>query len=60
MSSGGSGRTPSTSPNWILAGATAGGVPTNLVKILEGLQFQPHPAFGVVMATVANRRFPFP
>ncbi|ONM47103.1 lipase family protein [Nocardia donostiensis] len=41
---------PTYAPELKLAGAATGGVPANLVKMLEALQFNPHPAFGLVMA----------
>lgn len=41
---------PTYAPELKLAGAAAGGVPANLVRMLEALQFNPHPGFGLVMA----------
>lgn len=37
-------------PELDIVGAAAGGVPTNLVKMLEGIGFAPHPVFGLAMA----------
>nr|WP_245547540.1 lipase family protein [Nocardia brevicatena] len=41
---------PSYAPELDIVGAAAGGVPANLVRMIEGLGNDPHPAFGLVMA----------
>ncbi|MFF0490311.1 lipase family protein [Nocardia sp. NPDC003482] len=41
---------PSYAPDLHIAGAAAGGVPMNLVKMLEGLGYNSHPVFGLAMA----------
>src|SRR5690606_41428156 len=40
----------SYAPELKIAGAAMGGVPMNLVKMLEGLGFGSHPVFGLAMA----------
>lgn len=41
---------PAYAPDVKIAGAAAGGVPMNLVKMLEGLGYGAHPVFGLAMA----------
>lgn len=41
---------PVYAPELRIAGAAAGGVPMNMVKMLEGLGYGSHPAFGLAMA----------
>lgn len=41
---------PKYAPELEIAGAATGGVPMNMVKMLEGVNFDPHPAFGLLMA----------
>ncbi len=41
---------PSYAPDLRIAGAAAGGVPMNMVKMLEGLGYGSHPAFGLAFA----------
>ncbi|MBF6327827.1 lipase family protein [Nocardia transvalensis] len=41
---------PKYAPELRLAGAAAGGVPMNMVKMLEGLGFGAHPVFGLALA----------
>ncbi|MEU1980947.1 lipase family protein [Nocardia sp. NPDC019395] len=41
---------PRYAPELEIAGAAAGGVPANLVRMLQALDTNPHPAFGLVMA----------
>ncbi|MQY26232.1 lipase family protein [Nocardia aurantia] len=41
---------PSYAPELRVAGAAAGGVPMNLVTMLEGLGFGAHPVFGLALA----------
>ncbi|MFE3542860.1 lipase family protein [Nocardia sp. NPDC059177] len=41
---------PAYAPDVEIAGAAMGGVPMNLVTMLEGLGFGPHPVFGLALA----------
>ncbi|MEV5652592.1 lipase family protein [Nocardia sp. NPDC052254] len=41
---------PNYAPDLRIAGAAAGGVPMNMVKMLEGLGYGSHPAFGLAFA----------
>ncbi|MBH0780958.1 lipase [Nocardia sp. NEAU-351] len=41
---------PRYAPELKIAGAATGGVPMNLVRMIEGIGTNPHPAFGLVMA----------
>ncbi|WP_280267016.1 lipase family protein [Nocardia wallacei] len=41
---------PTYAPDLRIAGAAAGGVPMNLVKMLEGLGYGSHPVFGLAFA----------
>lgn len=41
---------PKYAPELDIAGAAMGGVPMNLVKMLEGLGLNPHPVFGLAFA----------
>nr|WP_228806805.1 lipase family protein [Nocardia cyriacigeorgica] len=41
---------PTYAPELTIAGAAMGGVPMNLVKMLEGLGFGSHPVFGLALA----------
>ncbi|MEV0296735.1 lipase family protein [Nocardia sp. NPDC050710] len=41
---------PRYAPELDIVGAAAGGVPTNMVAMLEALNYNPHPAFGLMMA----------
>nr|WP_237755253.1 lipase family protein [Nocardia nova] len=41
---------PKYAPELRIAGAAAGGVPMNMVKMLEGLGYGSHPAFGLAFA----------
>ncbi|WP_024804607.1 lipase family protein [Nocardia sp. BMG51109] len=41
---------PKYAPDLHIAGAAAGGVPMNMVKMLEGLGFGAHPVFGLAFA----------
>ncbi|MBB5917282.1 hypothetical protein BJY24_006194 [Nocardia transvalensis] len=41
---------PTYAPDLKIAGAAAGGVPMNLVKMLEGLGYGSHPVFGLAFA----------
>ncbi|MFI6367304.1 lipase family protein [Nocardia sp. NPDC050630] len=51
---------PSYAPELEIAGAATGGVPMNMVKMLERVDFSPHPAFGLVMAAALGleRKYP--
>ncbi|MFE7800726.1 lipase family protein [Nocardia sp. NPDC057440] len=51
---------PRYAPELDIAGAAAGGVPTNMVKMLEGIQFDPHPAFGLLMAAAIGLEREYP
>ncbi|MGN2635762.1 lipase family protein [Nocardia takedensis] len=42
--------TPTYAPELRIAGAAYGGVPMNLVRMIEGVGTNPHPAFGLVFA----------
>ncbi|MFC4125892.1 lipase family protein [Nocardia rhizosphaerae] len=41
---------PTYAPELEIAGAAAGGVPMNMVTMLEALNYRSHPAFGLVLA----------
>ncbi|MCM6772139.1 lipase family protein [Nocardia sp. CDC159] len=41
---------PAYAPDLTIAGAAAGGVPMNMVKMLEGLGYGAHPVFGLALA----------
>nr|WP_227997159.1 lipase family protein [Nocardia australiensis] len=41
---------PRYAPELEIVGAATGGVPMNMVKMLEGVGLDPHPAFGLLMA----------
>ncbi|MGW0179555.1 lipase family protein [Nocardia sp. NPDC003345] len=41
---------PRYAPELDIAGAATGGVPMNLVRMLEAVNTDPHPAFGLIMA----------
>ncbi|MGY4101081.1 lipase family protein [Nocardia sp. R16R-3T] len=51
---------PSYAPELQLQGAALGGVPENLISLAEGLGFQPHPAFGLVMAAAIGLEREYP
>ncbi|MBF6452694.1 lipase family protein [Nocardia cyriacigeorgica] len=51
---------PSYAPELKLAGAAAGGVPANLMRMIEALQFDPHPAFGLVLAAAIGLEREYP
>nr|WP_245649539.1 lipase family protein [Nocardia shimofusensis] len=51
---------PSYAPELRLAGAAIGGAPLNLVSMAKGLGDNPHPAFGLAMATVIGLEREYP
>ncbi|MFD6394201.1 lipase family protein [Nocardia sp. NPDC060259] len=51
---------PSYAPELELAGAAIGGVPVNLVTMAQALGFDPHPAFGLAMATAIGLEREYP
>ncbi|MEV6135092.1 lipase family protein [Nocardia sp. NPDC051990] len=51
---------PTYAPELEIAGAAIGGVPMNLVKMLEGVNFNPHPAFGLLMAAAIGMEREYP
>uniref|UniRef100_UPI0035A24990 lipase family protein n=1 Tax=Nocardia pseudovaccinii TaxID=189540 RepID=UPI0035A24990 len=51
---------PKYAPELEIAGAATGGVPMNLVKVLEAVEFKPHPAFGLLMAAAIGLEREYP
>ncbi|WP_405486142.1 lipase family protein [Nocardia sp. NBC_00511] len=51
---------PRYAPELEIAGAATGGVPMNLVKMVNSLGFQPHPAFGLAMAAAIGLEREYP
>nr|WP_306306494.1 lipase family protein [Nocardia vinacea] len=51
---------PSYAPELQLAGAAIGGVPVNLVTMAQTLGLEPHPAFGLAMATAIGLEREYP
>ncbi len=51
---------PRYAPELKLAGAATGGVPMNLVKMVNSLGLQPHPAFGLAMAAAIGLEREYP
>ena len=51
---------PKYAPELELVGAATGGVPMNMVKMLEGVNFNPHPAFGLLMAAAIGLEREYP
>lgn len=51
---------PSYAPELRLAGAAIGGAPMNLVAMARGLGLEPHPAFGLAMATAIGLEREYP
>ncbi|MEV4126466.1 lipase family protein [Nocardia sp. NPDC049707] len=51
---------PTYAPELDIAGAAIGGVPMNLVTMLEGVSFNPHPAFGLLMAAAIGMEREYP
>ncbi|MFE9326288.1 lipase family protein [Nocardia sp. NPDC052278] len=51
---------PKYAPELEIAGAATGGVPMNLVKMLEAVDFNPHPAFGLLMAAAIGLEREYP
>ncbi|WP_159839892.1 lipase family protein [Nocardia sp. CY41] len=51
---------PSYAPELRLVGAAIGGAPMNLVAMARGLGFEPHPAFGLAMATAIGLEREYP
>ncbi|MFD0360293.1 lipase family protein [Nocardia sp. GCM10030253] len=51
---------PSYAPELRLAGAAIGGVPANLVTMAQALGLDPHPAFGLAMATAMGLEREYP
>ncbi|MFD0365009.1 lipase family protein [Nocardia sp. GCM10030253] len=51
---------PRYAPELDIAGAAAGGVPMNMVKMLEGVNLDPHPAFGLLMAAAIGLEREYP
>ncbi|MFJ4653579.1 lipase family protein [Nocardia sp. NPDC088792] len=47
-------------PDLHMVGAAVGGVPMNLVKMIEGLGYQHHPAFGLAMAAAIGLEREYP
>ncbi|MTE17014.1 lipase family protein [Nocardia aurantiaca] len=51
---------PRYAPELDIAGAAMGGVPMNLVKMVNALGLQPHPAFGLAMAAAIGLEREYP
>ncbi len=51
---------PTYAPELRLAGAAIGGAPMNLVTMAKALGFEPHPAFGLAMATAIGLEREYP
>lgn len=51
---------PTYAPELHIVGAAEGGVPMNLVKMVEGIGFAPHPAFGLAMAAAIGLEREYP
>ncbi|MRH87013.1 lipase [Nocardia sp. SYP-A9097] len=51
---------PTYAPELRIAGAAAGGVPMNMVKMVSALGLQPHPAFGLAMAAAIGLEREYP
>ncbi|BEK96008.1 lipase [Nocardia seriolae] len=51
---------PRYAPELRLAGAAAGGVPMNLVKMIEALGYQHHPVFGLALAAAIGLEREYP
>ncbi|MEV6098133.1 lipase family protein [Nocardia sp. NPDC051981] len=51
---------PRYAPELEIAGAATGGVPMNLVKMVNALGLQPHPAFGLAMAAAIGLEREYP
>ncbi|WP_063049172.1 lipase family protein [Nocardia arthritidis] len=51
---------PTYAPELPLAGVAAGGVPMNLVKMIEGLGYAPHAAFGLAFAAALGLEREYP
>ncbi|WP_028479721.1 lipase family protein [Nocardia sp. CNY236] len=51
---------PTYAPELPLVGVAAGGVPMNLVKMIEGIGYAPHPAFGLAFAAAIGLEREYP
>ncbi|MEV5839993.1 lipase family protein [Nocardia sp. NPDC052112] len=51
---------PKYAPELEIAGAATGGVPMNLVKMLQAVNLDPHPAFGLLMAAAIGLEREYP
>ncbi|MFB8005553.1 lipase family protein [Nocardia sp. NPDC056000] len=51
---------PSYAPDLRIAGAATGGVPMNMLKMVNSLGWQPHPAFGLAMAAAIGLEREYP
>ncbi|WP_109529110.1 lipase family protein [Nocardia aurea] len=51
---------PTYAPELDIVGAAAGGVPTNLVRMIEAVNTAPHPAFGLIMAAAIGLEREYP
>ncbi|MET7771477.1 lipase family protein [Nocardia sp. NPDC005366] len=51
---------PTYAPELDIVGAAAGGIPANLVRMVEGVNTNPHPAFGLIMAAAIGLEREYP